>query len=74
MNEAHREAISKAHPQSPAMKAARKAGFATLGDVAKALGVSKSFVSQVFSNKKPMPVDKAREFEKLTGYPAARWA
>lgn len=74
MNEAHREAISKAHlHQSRPMKAARGAGMKTLGDVATALGVSKSFVSQVFSGKKQMPEDKAREFEKRTGYPADRW-
>lgn len=70
MDTAHREAISKAHLKSAPMAAARKAGLLTLGDVAKALGCSKSFISQVFSDQKPMPPDKAARFEELTGY---RW-
>src|SRR5687767_10666847 len=53
MDAAHREAISRAHLQSPPMAAARKAGYKTLADIAAALDVSKSFVSQVFARKKP---------------------
>lgn len=73
MKEAHRLAISEGHNQSKPMKAARAAGYPTLQDVAEALGATKSFVSQVFSRKKPMPQAKARLFEQLTGYPASHW-
>jgi hypothetical protein len=71
----HREAISRAHTPSDSapMKAARKAGFLSLADLAEKLGVSKSFMSQVMSGKKKMPPDRAAAFERLTGYPASRW-
>lgn len=74
MVDSHRQAISEAHmPGSAAMKAARKAGMRTLADVARALGVSKGFVSQVLNGKKYMPPERAAEFQRLTGYPASRW-
>lgn len=74
MPTAHRDAISKGHfPDNPAMMAARKAGLRSLTAVAKKLGVSTSFLSQVLAEKKTMPDDRAEAFERLTGYPRSRW-
>jgi hypothetical protein len=53
--------------KSPNMDAARKAGYPSLRALAKALGCSASFLSQVAADDRPMPADKAAAFKKLTG-------
>lgn len=66
----HREAISRGHGDSAPMKAARKVGIRSMAQLAKKLGVSPGFLSQVVHGVRPMPTDRAEAFEKLTG---VRW-
>jgi hypothetical protein len=62
------QAIStKLMGSDPNMKAARAAGYPSLRDLAKGLGVSVSFLSQVRAGNRPMPENRAAAFRKLTG-------
>lgn len=66
----HRAAISRGHGDSAPMAIARAAGKArSMTELARKLGVSPSFLSQVIAGKKVMPEDRAATFEKLTGKP-----
>lgn len=58
---------------TPAMRAAKKAGYVSVRAVAAALGKDPTFMSKVFRGLKPMPDDLAADFERLTKFPAARW-
>ena len=61
MDSYQRAAISRGHSSHPMLRAARAAGYETLGDLSEALGragypVGRSFLSQVMRRKKPCPV------------------
>lgn len=75
MTDSHREALSSSRElaANAPMKAARKAGYPSLRAVATALDMDPGFVSKVFRGKRPCPEPLAVAFERLTGYPAARW-
>lgn len=72
MNDDHRRALSRAHMsrRSPALRAAYRAGYASMGELAVAMGVSKAFLSRALARKRPMPLERARDLQRLTGY---RW-
>lgn len=67
MTDAHREAISKAKPGGPNVKAARKAGYKTRAELATALGISATFLSLILKGEKAMPEARKDLFKKLTG-------
>lgn len=71
----HREKLSRSREldESPAMKAARKAGLPSVRAIAAKLGEDPGFISKCLRGVKPMPVRLAAAFEKLTGYPASKW-
>lgn len=67
MTDAHREAISKAKAGGPNMKAARKAGYKTMAELAAALGISGTFLSLILKGEKAMPDIRKPDFKRLTG-------
>lgn len=71
VNVATRKAISRglgtANVLSGNMDAAREAKIPSMRALAKKLGVSVSFISQVMSGLRPMPETLAIAFKKLTG-------
>lgn len=71
----HREKLSRSREldESPAMKAARKAGLPSVRAIAAKLGEDPGFISKCLRGVKPMPARLAESFEKLTGYPASKW-
>jgi hypothetical protein len=71
----HREKLSRSREldESPAMKAARKAGLPSVRAIAAKLGEDPGFISKCLRGVKPMPTRLAEAFEKATGYPASRW-
>lgn len=69
MKSAQRQAISERFlPTGDAnMDAARAAGIPSLRQLAKKLGVTVSFLSQVRQGARPMPDTHRAKFRKLTG-------
>jgi len=85
MDTEHKEAISEGRSRrNPIMKAARKHGFGTLGELCEALKsaaasekppvelkVSPSFLSQIASRTKKLPPDLGRRLRDLIGWEPA---
>lgn len=68
MDAAQRQAISaKLMRKDPNIAAARRVGVVSLRQLAKRLGVTASFLSQVRSGTRPMPDALAAKFKTLTG-------
>jgi hypothetical protein len=55
----------------PCAKAANAKGM-TMSDLAMALGVTPSYLSQIRHEKKPITQERANEIEKLTGFKATK--
>ncbi|MCA1824392.1 MAG: hypothetical protein LC640_09065 [Frankia sp.] len=58
----------------PAMRAARAAGIPSLRALAEVLGMNPGFLSKCMRGVKSMPAHFAAKFQRLTGYPEARWS
>lgn len=75
MTDEHRAKLSTSRglTDSPAMKAARKAGYPSVRAIAARLGEDPGFISKCLRGVRPMPPRIAEAFEALTGFPASRW-
>lgn len=79
---AHRQAVrvgptvsaaaTEKSASDPFLSALAEVGLSVRG-LAKKLGVSAAFISQVRAGLRQMPADRAKDIERLTGWPAKNW-